>query len=137
MKRAVLPALSLVLFTSCLFTSCRPSSDRADGGSAAAQSARTVSAEFVETPKLGEVGVRVTVLEDGEAVNDAQVNVTGDMTHAGMAPVEAEAEPQGDGTYLTKGFAFNMAGDWILTVEAVYPDGNKVTKNLAAAVPAG
>ena len=132
MKRGILFALSLLLLVSC-----RPSSNEADGGSTASQSARTVTAEFVETPKLGEVGVRVTVLDNGVAVNDAQVTVTGDMTHAGMAPVEAEAMLQGDGVYLTQSFAFNMAGDWILTVQAVYPDGGKVTKNLAAAVPAG
>ncbi len=131
------PRILLVLLLLAL-TSCRPSSNEAaGGGGSAAQSARTVTAEFVETPKLGEVGVRVTVLDAGEAVNDAQVSVTGDMTHAGMAPVEAAAEAQGDGVYLSRGFEFNMAGDWILTVEAVYPDGGKVTKNLAATVPAG
>ncbi len=132
MRRTFLLALSLVLLAGC-----RPNSNEAADGGSAAQSTRTVSAEFVDAPKLGEVSVRVTVFEDGEAVNDAQVKVTGDMTHAGMAPVVAEAAPQGDGIYLSQGFAFNMVGDWILTVEAVYPDGGKVTKNLAAAVPAG
>ena len=132
MRRIFFLALSLVLLASC-----RPSSNEAAGGGSAAQTARTVTAEFVDAPKLGEVQVRVTVLDGGEAVNDAQVKITGDMTHAGMAPVVAEAAPQGDGVYLSQGFEFSMAGDWILTVEAVYPDGGKVTENLAAAVPAG
>ena len=133
MRRIFFLALSLVLLASC-----RPSSDEAaGGGSSQAQGVRTVTAEFVDAPKLGEVQVRVTVLDGGEAVNDAQVEITGDMTHAGMAPVVAAAAPQGDGVYLSQGFEFNMAGDWILTVEAVYPDGGKVTENLAAAVPAG
>ena len=134
MKLRVLLALLLIGLSSC-----RPSSHEAasGGGAAAAQDARTITAELVGAPQLGEVQVRVRVLEGSEAVNAARVTVTGDMTHAGMAPVVAEAEPQGDGVYLTQDFAFGMAGDWILTIQAVYPDGGKATKNLAASVPAG
>lgn len=133
MKLRVLLALLLIGLSSC-----RPSSNEAaaGGGSATAQDAHTVTAELVGTARLGEVQVRVRVLEGNEAVNAARVTVTGDMTHAGMTPVVAEAEPQGDGVYLTQDFAFGMAGDWILTIEAVYPDGSKATKNLAASVPA-
>ena len=130
MKRTfVLLALAL------LITACRPPS----GGAAAngAGGEHTVSAAFVEKPALGASPLRVTVLKDGAPVEGARVEVTGDMTHAGMAPVVAEAEGEGGGSYLTQGFAFNMAGDWIITVDVTYPDGAEVTEHLAASVPGG
>ena len=123
------------LLLSLTLTSCRPPSGGAAAGSAA--EGRTVSATFVGKPALGEVPLRVTVLMNGAPVSGAQVEVTGDMIHAGMAPVLAEAEEQGDGTYETQNFAFDMAGDWILTVDVTYPDGVKLSKNLAASVPGG
>ena len=122
------------LLLSLALTSCRPPSGGAATSSAA--EGRTVSAAFVSQPALGEVPLRVTVLMDGAPVNGAQVEVTGDMTHAGMAPVLAEAEEQGDGTYETQ-FAFDMAGDWIITVDVTYPDGVKLSEHLAASVPGG
>ena len=125
----------LFVFLSLALISCRPPSGGAATSSAA--EGRTVSAAFVGQPALGEVPVRVTVLMNGAPVSGAQVEVTGDITHAGMSPVLAEAEDQGDGTYKTQNFAFDMAGDWIITVDVTYPDGVKLSKNLAASVPGG
>ena len=58
----------------------------------------------------------------GAAVEGAELEIKGDMTHAGMVPVVVTISQGDAGTYLT-GFEWTMAGDWILTVQAKLPDG--------------
>lgn len=65
----------------------------------------------------------------GAAITDATVRIEGNMNHPGMAPVFSEAAEDGndgavDGSYQTP-FAFNMLGDWILTVTIERPDGSQ------------
>jgi hypothetical protein len=52
----------------------------------------------------------------------APVTLRGDMNHAGMKPVLAEATGSGDGLY-TADFEWTMAGDWTVSIEATLPDG--------------
>ena len=52
----------------------------------------------------------------------ARVEVEGNMTHAGMRPVEAVATRVDAQHYRVERFAFSMAGDWILTVTATTTD---------------
>ncbi len=81
--------------------------------------------ELVGEPQLGNVPVVVYLLEDGSGVSGAQVQVTGDMTHAGMAPVIRDAVETEPGLYRADDFTFTMAGDWILTADIVLADGSK------------
>jgi hypothetical protein len=54
------------------------------------------------------------------------------MTHAGMAPVQADASERAPGVYdLT--FAFTMQGDWVLLVSAVLKDGTRVEQRIDVA----
>jgi hypothetical protein len=55
------------------------------------------------------------------------------MTHAGMVPVVADAPEVEDGVYRSDGFAFDMAGDWIITVDVTHPDGRRDQGTLASA----
>ncbi len=134
MKRGL--SLLAILF---LLLSCNAPSE----GSAQAQEAQgesgssptAVRTELEGEPALGEAKVRVYVLENNEGVSGATVEVTGDMTHAGMAPVTATAKEVGAGLYETEGFEFTMAGDWLLTSEVVYPDGTEVEDTTALSVP--
>lgn len=59
---------------------------------------------------------------DGAPVDDATLALIGDMTHAGMVPVLAEADSGENGLYLVP-FTWTMAGDWIVSVRATLPDG--------------
>ena len=60
---------------------------------------------------------------NGRPIDGAtSVSLRGDMSHAGMEPVLAEARGDGDGLY-TADFEWTMAGDWTVTVEATLPDG--------------
>lgn len=58
----------------------------------------------------------------GQPVDNATLDITGDMTHAGMVPVQAETSSGTAGVYAVP-FTWTMAGDWILTVRATLPDG--------------
>mgnify|MGYP001821836650 FL=1 len=51
------------------------------------------------------------------------MTVEGNMSHAGMVPVLDTAVAEDPGRYGISDFGFTMAGDWILTVQAVLPDG--------------
>jgi hypothetical protein len=83
---------------------------------------------------VGPAPLTIHLERDGEAVRGAEVEVTGDMTHAGMVPVVVQAEERADGSYRAEAFAFDMAGDWIVTVEARLEDGSRVLGEAAATV---
>ncbi len=80
---------------------------------------RTVGAAQVDV-QLADAG--------GQPVNDAVMQLRGDMTHAGMQPVLATMVDLGNGQYRAEDFEFTMAGDWILTVQVQMPDGSSVER---------
>jgi hypothetical protein len=61
----------------------------------------------------------------GAALTGAAVRVEGHMTHAGMRPVIARATETTPGAYAAA-IEFTMAGDWVLLVHVVRPDGGRV-----------
>ncbi len=130
--RWVLP-LSIFL----IFTACRPPEGSGTGATSSPSS--TPQAIRVETegePTLGASPIIVYVLgDDNDGVSGATVRVTGDMTHAGMVPVVAEATESAPGLYRADDFEFTMAGDWILTAEVTLPDGSEETAETAVTVP--
>lgn len=82
-------------------------------------------------PPLVGAGRLTLVLNDpaGSAVEHARVQVRGDMTHPGMAPVLSEAAEAGQGRY-PMDFEWTMAGDWILTVQGDLPDGRRLLRTI-------
>lgn len=128
--RRVAVLLSLTL----LVAACRgpaPSADTASGDAAV-----VLDITLSDTPTVGSAEIVVHVSEGGDAVAAAEVEVTGDMTHAGMVPVVATATETEPGRYATEDFAFSMAGDWILTVEATLHDGRTVSSEASTTVAA-
>lgn len=96
-----------------------------EGGS---EEASRIRVEVEGEPTVGPATVVVFLLQaDGEGLTGATVEVTGDMTHAGMMPVVAMAEEAESGLYRTEDFRFTMAGDWILTAQIELPDGSTST----------
>lgn len=67
----------------------------------------------------------VTVTLTGPGVHGADVQVTGDMTHAGMVPVISQAAESEDGVYSTADFEFTMGGDWMLLADVTLGDGTR------------
>ena len=123
-KRSVLASLTLLFAFS--LTACRPPADGASGARGTAPNV-TVTIDLIADPQVGPVDVTVTVLREGNPVEDATVELTGDMTHAGMVPVIDTMLPAGNGTYRSDTFAFDMAGDWILTADVRLPNGERAS----------
>jgi hypothetical protein len=81
-------------------------------------------------PQVGQVMVSLTLSEtDGQPISGAKVELEGNMTHAGMAPVISQAQEVGPGQYEAP-LDFNMAGDWFILVRAVLPDGRKLERQV-------
>lgn len=127
-RRATVRALAVVAIASLLIAGCRPPTERADPN-------RSIEVTLLTTPaRVGPAAVEVRLQAAGTPVTGAVVRVVGDMTHAGMVPVVANAVDLGGGVYRTEGFAFDMAGDWVITAEVRYPDAVTRQGSLAVSV---
>jgi hypothetical protein len=128
----------LALLAAGTLVACGPADNNADNASDSAGAANTQSTTAVllrteaeENPTVGPSTVTVFVLNpDGSGVTGASVEVTGDMTHAGMVPVISSAQETRAGEYATDSFEFTMAGDWILTTDVTLSDGTTVTDEI-------
>jgi YtkA-like len=61
----------------------------------------------------------------GKPVSGARLKLEGNMSHAGMAPVFADAPEVEPGRYRTS-MELTMAGDWIVLVHLTLANGTKV-----------
>ena len=86
-----------------------------------------VTSALVPTaPKVGPATLTVTLRRpSGEALAGAAVRLEAHMTHAGMAPVLADATERTPGVYDLL-FEFTMPGDWVLLVSAVAPRDGRI-----------
>ena len=82
-----------------------------------------------QPPRVGQVTitVRVTQPSSGKPITGAQVRLEGNMSHAGMAAIFAEAPELEPGLYRTN-MEFTMAGDWLLSVYVTLSDGTHVDR---------
>lgn len=80
-------------------------------------------------------GMLVFGVTDGQGrpLDNATLDVEGNMTHAGMVPVFAQAVGGEDGLYEVP-FEWTMGGDWIVTVKATLADGSLVTRQFNVSV---
>jgi hypothetical protein len=76
--------------------------------------------------RVGPVTITLRIADaSGKPVTGARIAIEGNMSHAGMTPVFAEATETGDGRYRAS-LELSMAGDWIVLVHATIPDGRKL-----------
>ena len=66
---------------------------------------------------------------DGRPLTGASVRLEGNMSHAGMVPVFAEAKETEPGRYRAP-LEFTMGGDWFIIVTATWPDGRKLERQV-------
>lgn len=127
MKHRILLAL---LVTMCLImASCRRSNDASEN-----QNIEMTLTVEPESPNVGNSELVITLLDqEGAPISGASLDVRGDMSHAGMAPVLAELFTAEAGVYRVP-FAWTMGGDWIVTVTATLPDGEVVEKTFDVTV---
>jgi hypothetical protein len=83
---------------------------------------------------VGPAQLTVTLADRaGQAIDGATMRLKGDMSHAGMQPVLADASGAGRGVYAAD-FTWTMAGDWFVTVTADLPDGRTAVRRFDLAV---
>ncbi|MEM7130312.1 MAG: FixH family protein [Chloroflexota bacterium] len=88
-----------------------------------------------DPPAVGEGMLMVTLADSsGTPINDATLNVQGDMTHAGMVPVIRDVEGGAEEGVYSVPFEWTMGGDWIVTVLAVMSDGTEVEQTFDLSV---
>jgi hypothetical protein len=85
------------------------------------------------TPDPAQVGMALLEIqlkdESGQALTGVELSLRGDMTHAGMMPVMADAVEVRPGVYQAQ-LEWTMAGDWIVTLDGTLPDGTVFTRQL-------
>jgi hypothetical protein len=122
--------LSLLFLILLLITACTRQS-------AVGNQATNVSVKLTFDPATPAVGDSMVYLEvrdeNGQPVEDLNIQIKGDMTHAGMAPVFGVSKYEGDGVYSIP-FEWTMAGDWILQVAADLPDGTVLNRSFEVQV---
>lgn len=96
--------------------------------SASTTSNLTISYEVSPLPaRVGDVTITIRMKDGGsnEPIAGARIKLEGNMSHAGMAPVFAEAKEIGPGQYRTN-MKLSMAGDWYVLVHLILPDGREL-----------
>lgn len=132
MSKRLLWIALLVLLTGTL-SGCRQSAQPTPTPTADLK----ISMEMPAAPfRVGQSTLLITVRDaQDQPVNDALIEVTGDMTHAGMMPVSGKVESGTEGKYEVP-FNWSMGGDWILTVKATLPDGRTASQRFDLTVNA-
>jgi hypothetical protein len=122
-------ALFLAFFL--LLTACRP-----PGGSSSSTVPEDikVQVEVGDNPMTGNLPVSVFILKGNEGVSGATVEVTGNMTHAGMEPVIETATESDAGLYVADPFVIEMPGDTVVTADITLQDGTKFSVDKAFTV---
>ncbi len=102
------------------------------GGTDADSSADDIQLDLNITPDPPEMGpavIEITLRDaEGDPIEDAELEIEGNMSHARMEPVLVETTSDGAGTYVTEGFEFTMGGDWVITVTGTLADGRELRR---------
>lgn len=82
-----------------------------------------------QPPKVGPsiFSLRITDAASSKPLSSARVRLEGNMAHAGMPPVFAEAKESEPGRYRAT-LQFTMGGDWVVIVHIALPDGREVER---------
>jgi hypothetical protein len=77
-------------------------------------------------PQIGPATITVSLRDaGGRPISGAQMDLEGNMSHAGMVPVFAPATEVEPGLYQAD-LEFTMGGDWFILVRADLPDGRSM-----------
>jgi hypothetical protein len=83
-----------------------------------------------DPPRLGPAVISITLTDaGGQPISGATVELEGNMSHAGMVPVFAQATEIAPGRYQAD-LEFTMGGDWFILVRAELPDGRSLERTI-------
>jgi hypothetical protein len=81
-------------------------------------------------PRIGPASIMVTLRDgNGQPITGATMELEGNMNHAGMVPVLAQASEVAAGRYQAN-LEFTMAGDWFILVRADLSDGRSMERRV-------
>ena len=81
-----------------------------------------------QPPRVGQVTINLRATDaSGKPVTGARLTLEGNMSHAGMAPVFADATEVQPGRYRAI-MELSMAGDWIVLVHVTLSDSRKLDR---------
>ena len=124
MRKFIALMLCLVLFAACRQES-KPAAE-----AELSISLRVLPAEA----NVGEAELIIDIADaDGRAVNPEQVDVRGDMDHAGMTPVLRDDVRGSAGQYRVP-FEWTMAGEWTVTVKLTFADESSLEETFELSV---
>lgn len=87
-------------------------------------------------PSVGESTLIIKLARtDGTPIEGARLSAQGNMDHAGMEGIEANAESSSGGEYRIP-FEWTMGGGWQVEVSATLPDGQTATETFSVNVGA-
>ena len=83
-----------------------------------------------DPPTTGQSAVVIQLTDEtGQPLAGATVELEGNMSHAGMAPVFSQAKEVEPGRYEAP-LEFTMGGDWFILVKATLPDGRQLERQV-------
>ena len=83
-----------------------------------------------QPPRAGTTTIDLKLTDkNGVPVSGARVDLEGNMSHAGMAPLSGEAKEIETGKYRGT-LQLTMAGDWIVLVHITLTDGQKLQRQI-------
>jgi len=82
-----------------------------------------------EPPQIGPAVITVGLSDARGPVSGAAMELEGNMHHAGMVPVFAQAAEIAPGRYQAD-LEFTMSGDWFILVRAQLPDGRSMERKV-------
>ena len=81
-------------------------------------------------PKVGPATATVELTDkDGKPIKGATLKLEGNMNHAGMTPVFANAKEVDPGKYQAT-LDLTMGGDWFVLITGTLPDGRKLKRKV-------
>lgn len=81
-----------------------------------------------QPPRVGPSTITLKVADaSGKPATGIRMKVEGNMSHAGMTPVFADAKETAAGQYSST-MELSMAGDWHVVVHMTLPDGRKLER---------
>lgn len=125
-RLSLLAVCCLALLCTALLTACqRGGADLPEIG---------VELEIEPWPvRVGVATVTVALMDEaGQPIQGADVELEGNMNHAGMMPVFASAAEVAPGRYQAQ-LEFTMGGDWFIIVRAALPDGRSLERTFDVA----
>ena len=85
-------------------------------------------------PAAGPTQLIITLTDqNGQPIDNAVLEIEGNMTHAGMVPVFAQTTDGENGRYVVP-FEWTMGGDWTLTVDVLLEDGRTISREFPVTV---